>query len=665
MGRLLPILLTMVALVLTACGGSYSRTEVARKDEGSVEYIPEDKATRIEPFVRADIRSGAGTVALTFTREIEGPVWRAPRYIEQTTTTYGTDPHLPELILLDTLTLGIPLFMAVFDKGVRDKQLKLLTGERGNSWTNQRTVVDTANAQPAGRVEMRGGPWPNAPFVIRLGQARFEGTSDNGGTASVRITEVLGLVDDPLVALNETLVVEAAMGQHVKRQFIELDSDARTALVKEVIASIYDQGAKANSTKRHREAVEFFRKAADLGHPRGQLHLGLALWEGQGVPKNDVEARLWLERAAQQGVPEAQLALARSYAPNEWSIPLSGARQVYLWSNLAAANLSEGRDKAIRLRDRAAIVLSPKDLVEVQGQASRWTPTIEAVRLPTELLKHEARESRSVAAQIEPPPLPAPDPGKVKGRANPNAVALIIGIDRYESLPQADFAEADAKVFQAFAVNAMGLKPERVKALVGRDARRLDIEKVLHTWLKAEVDAGKTEVIVYFSGHGLASEDGLDLYLMPHDGDRILLDHSAVSRRRLVDTIRALKPKGLTLLLDTCYSGGTRSNHTLLASVRPVMLVARDDAPPEGVSMLTAAANDQLSSAFPAARHGLFSYFLMKGLEGGADRNADHSITLAEMHGFLTERVPKEAARLGRSQMPQLVGEGGRVIAAW
>ena len=63
-----------------------------------------------------------------------------------------------------------------------------------------------------------------------------------------------------------------------------------------------------------------------------------------------------------------------------------------------------------------------------------------------------------------------------------------------------------------------------------------------------------------------------------------------------------------------------------------------------------------------ASLNGLFSYFLMKGLEGDADTNNDKKITYGELHSYVRSNVTRQAVRLGREQTPQLQGDENRVL---
>lgn len=65
------------------------------------------------------------------------------------------------------------------------------------------------------------------------------------------------------------------------------------------------------------EAISRYQKAADGGVAKGQAGLGLMYEQGLGVGQDLVQAGSWYRRAAAQGLPEAQQALARINAKQE------------------------------------------------------------------------------------------------------------------------------------------------------------------------------------------------------------------------------------------------------------------------------------------------------------------------------------------------------------
>jgi hypothetical protein len=83
---------------------------------------------------------------------------------------------------------------------------------------------------------------------------------------------------------------------------------------------------------------------------------------------------------------------------------------------------------------------------------------------------------------------------------------------------------------------------------------------------------------------------------------------------------------------------------------------------PQNVTLLAAASGTQLSSTYEAAKQGLFSYWLMKGLEGDADANKDKKITTGELHEYVSKKVGPMAQSRNRQQDPQLIGSDSRVL---
>ena len=254
------------------------------------------------------------------------------------------------------------------------------------------------------------------------------------------------------------------------------------------------------------------------------------------------------------------------------------------------------------------------------------------------------------------------NPETLKKTATRDAVAIIIGIQDYQRLPKADFANDDARSFYDYAVRALGIKPENIKMLIDSQAEQVEILSAFKSWLPAYVKKDKTDLYVFYSGHGLPSTDGKSLFFLPQNGHKDFLTETGIDQSSLVAAITAAKPKSVTLFIDSCYSGTTRTGETLLASARPIALKASENVFPSNFTVITASSLDQISSSTPELKHGIFSFYLMKGMEGEADLDNDGKITAGELQTYLNEVVPRQAMRLNRKQEPQLVGDVNRVL---
>jgi hypothetical protein len=266
-----------------------------------------------------------------------------------------------------------------------------------------------------------------------------------------------------------------------------------------------------------------------------------------------------------------------------------------------------------------------------------------------------------VADKVEPL-----NPTKIRSKPDRNKIALIIGIEKYEQTPNASFANLDAKYFYEYARNSFGVSKNNIKILVDEDANLIQSLGTLNKWLPGKVKSNQTEVIIFFAGHGLASNNGEELFLLPQDSDPDLLERTALSRNELFESLLKLNPKSVTMFFDTCFSGISRDEKTLLASARPIRITANEqDDVPNNFTIFSASQLDQISSGLKEAKHGIFSYYLMKGLEGDADLNKDRTITNGELLAYMDDNVSQKASELGRQQNPSLVGNPEQVLARY
>ena len=73
----------------------------------------------------------------------------------------------------------------------------------------------------------------------------------------------------------------------------------------------------------------------------------------------------------------------------------------------------------------------------------------------------------------------------------------------------------------------------------------------------------------------------------------------------------------------------------------------------------------QTSGSIEQAKHGIFSYYLMKGIEGNADTNEDKKITNGELIAYLKKNVSEEAFINNRQQEPMLSGDPDKVLMSY
>jgi hypothetical protein len=291
----------------------------------------------------------------------------------------------------------------------------------------------------------------------------------------------------------------------------------------------------------------------------------------------------------------------------------------------------------------------PRDGLDIQIDA------IDGTGLKSSLTE---RVTRKIVANTVPRLDPVnPNLGPMLPLSN-DRVALVIGIEQYANAPPAKYASRDANFFADFAEVKLGIPAQNILLLKDEEASEREILLALKSWLPRMIVPGQTELFVFYAGHGMPTSDGTNAYLVPYDAEVRLLEDTAISRKRFLNEISATSPRFATLFFDNCFSGATRSEELLLAS-RPLGIKVEQTDVPENYLVFAAGETDQIAGVEPEVKHGRFSYFVFKGLEGEADANSDGKISAGELHQYVKESVGRFSAG---AQTPTMVGDAGRWV---
>lgn len=241
-----------------------------------------------------------------------------------------------------------------------------------------------------------------------------------------------------------------------------------------------------------------------------------------------------------------------------------------------------------------------------------------------------------------------------RGNTRPDDYALVVGIDGYRGLPHAAYGEGDASAFAAYAQRVLGVPAENVILLTGQKATRTDLAKYVEEWLPRNVTKD-SRVYFYYSGHGAPDPAKGTAYLLPWDGDPEFLESSAYPLARLYARLEALPAKDVIVMLDSCFSGAGAGGRSLIAkNLRPLVNVAATPRHGRRISILTASAGDEVAGSSDVMKHGLFTYYLLKGLRGEADVERTGHVDLDELHAYVERNVLRAAHRENREQHPKL-----------
>ena len=246
-----------------------------------------------------------------------------------------------------------------------------------------------------------------------------------------------------------------------------------------------------------------------------------------------------------------------------------------------------------------------------------------------------------------------------KEMSQPTLHLLAVGVSRYRDQALARgvaFAADDARAVGAeFERGARGLFQQvRSTVLTDEQGSRDGIEAAARA-MAAAVKPADTAVI-YLAGHGVTA-DG-DYHFVTWETRYTNADALAaqsLSADRLRAMLAALGARKVLLLLDTCSAG----RFSLVAGRAIDDKASIDRLQRATGRALIAATADEKMALEGEGRHGVFTFALLRALEGAADRDRDGIVTVSELAGYVDEQVPAITRRKwGYEQFPMLETRG-------
>jgi hypothetical protein len=257
-------------------------------------------------------------------------------------------------------------------------------------------------------------------------------------------------------------------------------------------------------------------------------------------------------------------------------------------------------------------------------------------------------------------------------RKNRNSLAVIIGNRNYKGrVPTVDFAHNDADAMKHFIINKLGYREGNVFDL--RDVGFNEISTVLGNEKSHEGDLfnairkGQSDVIVYYSGHGVPGLKDERPYLLPVDGDPNSAEITGFSVDTMYANLAKLPARSVTVFLDACFSGESEKG-MLVSSASGISVKLKMPLSKGQMTVITAAQGNQLASWDTNARHGLFTKHLLDALNGEADNkeygNNDGKVSLSEIQKYLDDEMTYQArATWKRRQNAYVRGSGDTILS--
>lgn len=245
----------------------------------------------------------------------------------------------------------------------------------------------------------------------------------------------------------------------------------------------------------------------------------------------------------------------------------------------------------------------------------------------------------------------------------PKAIIISIGVGtfREEQVPEVKYARHDAEVMAEYLRIIGGVPGERTRILLDRQALERDLEDTFEQWLRKRADR-ETVVYVFFAGRALVDGGTSAISLVPYDGT-LSEAKQLYPLVRLQEALSRLPIRQAILMFDVSLDPSPGTD--LAAILSPAWESPLSEARKDVEMWMVGNRRLQEAHAYDEGKHGLFTYHLLRGLQGLADADRDGTVIAGELCTYARGQAALMAREQFRNKQDGLclpkTGRGGMV----
>lgn len=330
---------------------------------------------------------------------------------------------------------------------------------------------------------------------------------------------------------------------------------------------------------------------------------------------------------------------------NGVEVLVGGALMRHFPPKVAVGTVKAGEIKRVSITHRVTQLKA-----EVQGEL------VLSLRSATALLAHPPPKQFTlrIKPNIAEHDLVPPDvdhvPKALVTAKQAKSIVIAIGVGKFRDarVPAVKYAERDAEVMVGYLRAIGGIPSERTRLLLNQNALREDLAETFEEWLPKRVDAD-TVVYVYFAGRALVDGKSGAVSLVPFDGTTASIKR-LYSVRRMQEVLSKHPIQRAIMIFEVSLDPTPGSNPA--STPQADWEDGRDEEKNEVMWMVSNRALQE-AHAYEQGKHGLFTYHLLRGLQGAADIDRDGTVVAGELCTYASGEVGRMARQqFGNAQHP-------------
>ncbi|NJN34119.1 MAG: hypothetical protein HC817_07600 [Saprospiraceae bacterium] len=141
-----------------------------------------------------------------------------------------------------------------------------------------------------------------------------------------------------------------------------------------------------------------------------------------------------------------------------------------------------------------------------------------------------------------------------------------------------------------------------------------------------------------------------------YDGESVTVQHEEVNQ-----ILSNCTAKNKLVIADACHSGSYVASKSIESARQALedggQLYEELNKTQPGTAYLLSSLADEESLEVSSLQNSVFTYFILRGLKGEANKNNDNIVTIKELFDFVSVNVASYAKSLGKKQTPILKGD--------